>query len=72
MEINLRDYQKEVYDGIKNEFKKGSKGVCCVLPCRSGKSYVLELFQLLDIRTVFDFLLCFLCLYDFKRIISCK
>lgn len=40
MEINLRDYQKNVYDKIKMEFKKGSKGVCCVLPCRSGKSYV--------------------------------
>lgn len=39
--INLRDYQKEVYDKIKLAFREGHKGVCAVLPCRSGKSYIM-------------------------------
>lgn len=39
--MELRDYQQEVYNNIRLEFKKGSKGVCCVLPCRSGKSYIM-------------------------------
>ena len=39
--INLRDYQKKVYDEIKIAFKNGHKGVCAVLPCRSGKSYIM-------------------------------
>lgn len=34
MEVELRDYQSEVYDRIKKSFLKGSKGVCAVLPCR--------------------------------------
>ncbi len=34
MEVNMRDYQKKIYDSIKEEFRKGSKGVCAVLPCR--------------------------------------
>lgn len=33
--IILRDYQQEVYDKLKEELKKGYKGVCVVLPCRS-------------------------------------
>ena len=41
MEFNLRDYQLQVYNEIKQEFSKGAKGVCAVLPCRSGKSYVM-------------------------------
>lgn len=41
MEIILRDYQEKVYNEIREKFKKGSKGVCAVLPCRSGKSYVM-------------------------------
>ncbi|MGN1327558.1 MAG: DEAD/DEAH box helicase [Clostridia bacterium] len=40
MKIELRDYQEEIYRKIKEAFIKGSKGVCAVLPCRSGKSYV--------------------------------
>ena len=41
MEINLRDYQQELYNNIKKAFKSGSKGVCAVLPCRAGKSFVM-------------------------------
>lgn len=41
MEIKLRDYQQYVYDKIKEEFRNGAKGVCAVLPCRSGKSYIM-------------------------------
>lgn len=33
--IELRDYQKEIYDKIKSAFKNGSKGVLGCLPCRS-------------------------------------
>ena len=40
IEIKLRDYQEKVYNDIKRAFINGSKGVCAVLPCRSGKSYV--------------------------------
>ena len=39
--INLRDYQQEIYNGTIDKFKQGHKGVCCVLPCRSGKSYIM-------------------------------
>lgn len=41
MEIKLRDYQQYIYDKIKEEFRNGAKGVCAVLPCRSGKSYIM-------------------------------
>lgn len=41
MEIKLRDYQQYVYDKIKEKFRNGAKGVCAVLPCRSGKSYIM-------------------------------
>jgi superfamily II DNA or RNA helicase len=41
VEIKLRDYQQYVYDKIKEEFRNGAKGVCAVLPCRSGKSYIM-------------------------------
>lgn len=37
----LRDYQQEVFDKATEAFKKGAKGVCCVLPCRSGKSFIM-------------------------------
>lgn len=40
MEIELRDYQIDVYNKIKNEFKKGHQGVGACLACRSGKSYI--------------------------------
>lgn len=39
-EIQLRDYQMEVYNKIKNEFRKGRKGVGACLACRSGKSFI--------------------------------
>lgn len=39
--IELRDYQQEVYNKTKQAFKNGSKGVCIVLPCRSGKSFIM-------------------------------
>lgn len=41
MEILLRDYQEDIYNKIKQCFREGAKGVCAVLPCRSGKSYVM-------------------------------
>lgn len=34
MNIQLRDYQQEIYNKIKQAFKDGSKGVVAVLPCR--------------------------------------
>lgn len=37
----LRDYQKDIFDKSIDAFRNGSKGVCCVLPCRSGKSYIM-------------------------------
>lgn len=37
----LRDYQQEVLDRAGNELRH-YKGVVIVLPCRSGKSYVME------------------------------
>ena len=37
----LRDYQQEIFDKSIEAFRNGSKGVCCVLPCRSGKSYIM-------------------------------
>ena len=41
MEITLRPYQKDIFDKSIEAFRNGSKGVCCVLPCRSGKSFVM-------------------------------
>ena len=37
----LRDYQQDIFDKSIDAFRNGSKGVCCVLPCRSGKSFVM-------------------------------
>lgn len=37
----LRDYQQAVFDKATDAFRNGAKGVCCVLPCRSGKSYIM-------------------------------
>lgn len=37
----LRDYQQEIYDKIKEELRIHN-GVCAVLPCRSGKSYIMK------------------------------
>lgn len=33
--IELRDYQKDVYERTKKALRNGSKGICVVLPCRS-------------------------------------
>lgn len=37
----LRDYQQIIYDEIRNALRYNN-GVCCVLPCRSGKSYIMK------------------------------
>ena len=37
----LRQYQQDIFDKSIKAFKDGAKGVCCVLPCRSGKSYIM-------------------------------
>ena len=37
----LRNYQRDIFDKSIDAFRNGSKGVCCVLPCRSGKSYIM-------------------------------
>ena len=37
----LRQYQQEIFDKSIQAFKDGAKGICCVLPCRSGKSYIM-------------------------------
>lgn len=40
--VSLRDYQQELYDKIKLAFKNGYKNPLAVLPCRSGKSYIMK------------------------------
>ena len=37
----LREYQQDIFDKSIQAFKDGAKGICCVLPCRSGKSYIM-------------------------------
>lgn len=37
----LREYQSEIFIKATEAFRNGAKGVCCVLPCRSGKSYIM-------------------------------
>lgn len=37
----LRDYQQDIFDKSIDAFRNGSKGICCILPCRSGKSYIM-------------------------------
>lgn len=39
--MELRDYQQSVFDDSTKAFLNGAKGICCVLPCRSGKSYIM-------------------------------
>ena len=39
--MQLRNYQQDIFDKSIQAFKDGAKGVCCVLPCRSGKSYIM-------------------------------
>ena len=41
MDIQLRPYQQDIFDKSIQAFKDGAKGICCVLPCRSGKSYIM-------------------------------
>ena len=41
MDITLRPYQKDIFDKSIQAFKDGAKGICCVLPCRSGKSFIM-------------------------------
>ena len=41
MGVILRDYQQDIFDQATEAFKGGAKGICCVLPCRSGKSYIM-------------------------------
>ena len=41
MALILRDYQTDIFIKATNAFRNGSKGVCCVLPCRSGTSYIM-------------------------------
>lgn len=42
MSVKLRDYQQDIYDRTRQAFKKGYKNPLLVLPCRSGKSYVMK------------------------------
>ena len=35
MEIELRDYQMDIYNKIRKAFSEGANGVAAVLPCRS-------------------------------------
>ena len=39
--VSLRDYQREIFDKTTEAFRNGAKGVCCTLPCRSGKSFIM-------------------------------
>ena len=41
MGLILRNYQQDIFDKATEAFKNGAKGICCVLPCRSGKSYIM-------------------------------
>lgn len=39
--MELRNYQQDIFSKATQAFKDGAKGICCVLPCRSGKSYIM-------------------------------
>ena len=39
--MDLRDYQTDIFEKATEAFRHGAKGICCVLPCRSGKSYIM-------------------------------
>ena len=39
--MELRNYQQDIFNKATEAFKDGAKGICCVLPCRSGKSYIM-------------------------------
>lgn len=38
----LRDYQQRMFDEIRQSLISGYHGVCGVLPCRAGKTYIME------------------------------
>lgn len=42
MSVVLRDYQQDIYDRTRQVLRKGYKNPLLVLPCRSGKSYVMK------------------------------
>lgn len=39
--LTLRDYQTDIFNKSTQAFLDGANGICCVLPCRSGKSYIM-------------------------------
>jgi superfamily II DNA or RNA helicase len=39
--LTLRDYQTDIFNKSTKAFLESAKGICCVLPCRSGKSYIM-------------------------------
>ena len=39
--MELRNYQQDIFNKATEAFLNGAKGICCVLPCRSGKSYIM-------------------------------
>ena len=39
--MRLRDYQQDIFNKSTQAFLCGANGICCVLPCRSGKSYIM-------------------------------
>jgi superfamily II DNA or RNA helicase len=41
VDLKLRGYQQDIFDKATEAFRNGAKGICCVLPCRSGKSYIM-------------------------------
>ena len=38
--VTLRPYQQDIFDKTTEAIIKGSKGIICCLPCRSGKSFI--------------------------------
>lgn len=40
--MELRNYQLDIYNKIRQAFKDGYKNPLAVLPCRSGKSYIMK------------------------------
>lgn len=42
MNLELRDYQIDIYNKIKKAFRDGYKNPLAVLPCRSGKSFIMK------------------------------
>ena len=38
--IQLREYQAELIENIKNELRRGKRSICAVLDCGGGKSVI--------------------------------